>query len=311
MNLTVLMATHNGAKTLSTVLGAYTTMKPPIGDWQVVVVDNASTDSTPAILHEFSTRLPLIAIRTEQRGKNLALNLGIPACTGDLVILTDDDAVPSPDWLLTMSEIATKHADFDVFGGQIDPIWPDGHCPDWIARTVNLGATFAITPLGLTEGPTSAASIWGPNMAIRRKVFDAGHRFDESVGPAAGQYIMGSEVEFTCRIERHGHRAWFSPRSKVGHLIRASQLEPKWIIQRGYRLGRHMFHQDSLGADTTIPMFRGAPRWMWRKFIQENIRAVMARLRRDADERFLADWEVSFLRGYLDEATRQASRESA
>jgi L-malate glycosyltransferase len=303
--LTVLLATHNGAGTLPRVLEAYERLTPPMGGWRVVLVDNASTDDTPAILKGFASRLPLLALRTERRGKNVALNLGLEHVDGDLVVLTDDDAVPEVEWLVALSQAAVRHQDRDLFGGQIDPIWP-GEPPPWILRLVNLGATFAITGEDVAAGPMPAAQIWGPNMAVRTHLFRAGHRFDESIGPQAGQYVMGSEVEFTCRLERLGHSAWFVSDARVGHIIRPHQVERGWIIQRAYRLGRHMFHQERGSFAKASNLFRGAPRWKYRRLLAERWKALSSVISRDADQKFRADWEVSFLRGYLDEARRHA-----
>ncbi len=303
--LTVLLATHDGAGTLPRVLEAYRRLVPPAGGWRLVLVDNASTDDTPAILKDFATRLPLLALRTERRGKNVALNLGLEHVDGDLVVLTDDDAVPEAEWLAALARAADRHQDCDLFGGQIDPLWP-GEAPPWILRLVNLGATFAITGQGAREGPIPAAQVWGPNMAVRTRLFLAGHRFDESIGPQAGQYVMGSEVEFTCRLERLGHSAWFVPDARVGHIIRPHQVERSWVIQRAYRLGRHMFHQERDSFAGASDLFRGAPRWKYRRFLVERWKALRGAVTRDFDQKFRADWEVSFLRGYLDEARSQS-----
>ena len=115
---------------------------------------------------------------------------------GDLVVLTDDDAIPDTKWLSNWRIIADERTDFSLFGGKIYPIWPED-LPDWIPRLVNLGATYAITPNNLFTGPAPAAQLWGPNMAIRADIFASGYRFNENIGPQAGQYIMGSEVEFS------------------------------------------------------------------------------------------------------------------
>lgn len=304
VSLTVLLATHNGAGTLRRVLDTYQAVAAPPGGWRVVVVDNASDDETPQLLAHFKNLLPLLPLRTEQRGKNVALNFGLTHLQGDLVVLTDDDALPEPDWLLALQGSAAAHPAFDVFGGHIDAIWP-ADTPEWIPRLVNLGATFAVTPPGIAEGPIEAAQVWGPNMAVRRKVFDAGHRFNEAVGPQAGQYIMGSEVEFTCRVEKAGHSAWFAANARVGHIIRPKQIERQWIIDRAFRLGRHMFHRELESLKPGTPMLRGAPRWKFRLLLREHVSRMLALLTGNSDRRFLADWEISFLKGYLSEARRR------
>lgn len=120
-------------------------------------------------------------------------------------------------------------------------------------------------------------------MAVRPQVFAAGYRFNERVGPQAGQYIMGSEVEFTCRLERD------------------------WIIQRAYRLGRHMYHQERTDGADRAPQLFGSPHWKYRNLLEQYLRAATGWLKRDFDTQFCAAWEISFLHGYLAEG-RQTSR---
>lgn len=302
--VTVLMATHNGAQTLPRVLEAYSQLTCPAGGFQVVVADNASNDTTSQILSGFLTRLPLQVVHVPERGKNRALNTALPLIRGELVVLTDDDTPPDSAWLKEYAKASQNAHEFSLFGGPIKPIWPVSGCPDWIARLVNLGATFGLTPQGIPEGEVSSTQVWGGNMAVRRTVFDAGFRFNPDVGPAAGQYTMGSEVEFSGRLAQAGHRAYWVPGAAVGHIIREQQLERDWIIQRAFRLGRHMFHQERGQIPPETVMWRGAPRWRYGQLVRQKLRSLWGKACRDFDASFLADWELSFLRGYLSEAAR-------
>lgn len=305
--ITVLMATHNGARTLPKALDAYLQMTVPRGGSQIVVVDNASTDETGLILTQYAQHLPLQAIHTEKRGKNIALNIGLDTVEGDLIVFTDDDVVPAPDWLVALGRAADSQRGFDIFGGRIEPLWPE-QLPEWIHRLVNLGATFGVTPTGLHEGPIAASQVWGANMAVRKSVFDNGYRFDESVGPQAGQYIMGSEVAFTCKLEGLGHKAWFVSDACVKHIIRPNQIERSWIISRAYRLGRHMYHQERSTHFKQGPLILGSPRWKYRQLITEFFLAAKGRVLGNFDTTFRADWEISFLNGYLAEGRKMAKR---
>ncbi len=307
--ISVLLATYNGAKTLERVLVRYESVLPPPGGFEIIVVDNASTDTTPAVLQAYAQRLPLLMLRTEQRGKNRALNAGLGRCSGELILFTDDDALPEPDLLRQHHATAQAQSAFDMFGGHIAPDWP-ATCPEWIDRLVHKGAVFALTPPELQTGPVKADKLWGPNMAVRRRVFDAGHRFDERVGPAEGQYIMGSETEFTNRMESVGYQAWFNARARVGHIIRPHQMEREWIVQRGFRLGRGLYRHEQKIMPPGVAMIRGVPRWKYREYLQAHWRALSARLRADFDQQFLADWDRSILAGYFAEA-RNARAEAA
>ena len=177
--LTVLMATHNGAKTLPEVLSAYCKLDSPDGGWKLVIVDNGSTDSTKEIIASFASRLPLTYVFEPSLGKSTALNTGLRSITGDLVVMTDDDALARPDWLVQMRLAADAQPSFSIFGGAIVPHW-EVPPPNWI---LPFWSVLTITDPAWEEGPTVVARVSGPNMGVRSNVIEAGYRFDASMGP--------------------------------------------------------------------------------------------------------------------------------
>jgi glycosyltransferase involved in cell wall biosynthesis len=211
--ITIIFATYNGEKTLPIMLDALTTTNFPKAGFKVIAINNASTDRSVDILKDFKEKLPLKILHQPIRGKNRALNIALPEIQGDLVVFTDDDILPNTDWLIEFKGCADNHPDYDLFGGAILPHWEKNPEP-WILDSVPHGVTFALTATDLKEGPIYPGLIWGPNMMVRRRVFEAGHRFNEEVGPNAGQYIMGSETEFNLRIASQGYKTWFCPSSR-------------------------------------------------------------------------------------------------
>src|SRR5712691_8767201 len=105
------MTTRDGEKTLPRVLEAHCALQPPQGGWKLLVVDNASTDRTREILSSFAQRLPLTYLFEARRGQNHARNSALSAIAGDLVVFTDDDAIPRRDWLAQMRGAADAHPD--------------------------------------------------------------------------------------------------------------------------------------------------------------------------------------------------------
>src|SRR2546427_208310 len=125
--LTVLFATRNGGETLAAVLEHYCALEEPPGGWNLLIVDNGSTDQTREIIHSYRRRLALTYLFEPEPGKNTALNTGLASIGGDLVLLTDDDTFPNRDWLVRMR--------VGIFGGTIIPRWqtpPDS----WILSSV-------------------------------------------------------------------------------------------------------------------------------------------------------------------------------
>jgi hypothetical protein len=200
-----------------------------------------------------------------------------------------------------MRRVADEQPDFTIFGGRIEPIWPR-EPPNWFFRVVPLGCTFAKTTDDLTNGPVPPLSVAGPNMAVRKCVFDAGYRFDETMGPQPGQYCMGSEVEFTTRLSRLGFRCYHYNASHVGHIVRPHQMEPAWIIKRANRFGKGMFRLQGGELSRGTRSLFGVPRWMVRRFVQELAKLITAKATGDFERRFAAAWQVQYYLGYLAEA---------
>ena len=305
--LTVIFATHNGERTLPTVLDAYQNLKVPSGGWKLVVVDNASTDRTATILDRFESQLPMTRLHVGEPGKNRALNAGIEFREGDLVVLTDDDAVPAANWLSAMRRAVDENGDYDVFGGAIVPRWerqPEAWLLSWVPHDI----TYSLTEKGRASGPVSPGLVFGPNMAVRTSLFDAGNRFDVLIGPkAGGTYAMGSETEFAFRMERLGHKTWFAADAHVEHMIRAFQMEKDWILSRAVRYGRSMYRRDLQRGHPATPAWLGMPRWKVRQLIERAGSLALSKVVGSAEQVFRDALQLRYDWGYLCEA-RFASR---
>lgn len=306
--LTVLMATFNGARTLPQVLDAYTQLHSPEEGWRLLVVDNGSDDGTRELLMSYASRLPLHYSYEPRRGKNAALNHGLSlAMKGPetrLFVFTDDDATPDRDWLLRYADAATERKAFAIFGGSIVPDWSQSP-PEWLLRLAPCGLTYGLTDPQLPEGPVYPGLVWGANMAVRGEVFRHGYRFDESIGPAAGDYAMGGEVSFTRLLEGAGFQSWFCPGARVAHHIRPAQLTADWVVSRARRYGRGACRLAKTGQ---FPELFGAPRWMLRKYIQELCGLAAAMALRQPERIFQRRWELAYLGGYIAEAAAASKR---
>ena len=254
VQLTVLLATRDRAPVLARVLDGYRRVVAPPVAWKLLIVDNGSTDGTPNIIDPFRRDLPLELLRESLPGKNRALNRGLAALEGGLAIVTDDDAVPSPLFLTAWAKYLEHQPSYGLFGGSIVPLF-DAPPPRWLIRN---RARFAMmfAERDLPEGPVEADAIYGPNMAVRKSIFEAGFRFDETVGPNAldAYYPMGGETEFCWRVAQTGVRCWFASAPLVSHIVSAEQMTLGAWERRAYRTGRgrarHMRKRGIITAPT-------------------------------------------------------------
>jgi len=305
--LSVVFSSFNGEKTLPTMLDAFCSLSPPLGGWQLIAVDNASTDSTRVILESYQDRLPMSILSEPKKGKNNALNKAIEYVEGDLVVFTDDDVVPKQDWLLQLQSCASTNGDFDIFGGDILPRWPI-EPPAWMMAGLPLGMLYAVTDAEWMPGEIDVGNVWGPNMAIRKKVFDDGIRYSTDVGPDGSEtYMMGSEGDFTRRLGKMGMKAWFCKAAKVEHLIRPNQMTRQWVLNRFFRHGRSSYRYDHQ-PDSSVPRLYGVERWIYRKLLNEFVAWSYYSLIGQRDAAFRAKCSFNHVRGRFYQAREENKR---
>jgi L-malate glycosyltransferase len=293
---TILLATRNRASTLEAVLTQYCELEVPAAGWQVVIVDNGSTDHTKQVVEAFGKRLPISYCFEPTPGKNAALNTGLPLVTGDLIVFTDDDIFPKPDWLTQFCTAADAHPSCTIFGGIIVPRW-EVQPSDAIRRAVPLSICFAIHAAGVREGSSDPNRAFGGNVAIRADVFRTGYCFDPTMGPRSKSSPMGSETELIRRLARDGYKVWCCERAVVEHLIPRANMEVSWILKRAERWGRARARLDACDRPDLGPIWMGIPRWAYRSFAQALRDLVFGLVVGDAAKVLQARWTLHEVRG--------------
>jgi glycosyltransferase involved in cell wall biosynthesis len=297
--LTVVMPTYNGAGTLGRVLATFSHLDPPHGGWKLLVVDNGSTDSTKDIIRSFEWRLPLTYLYEPRLGKSTALNTGLRHTSGDLVVFTDDDVLPKVDWLVQMRKAADSQPSFSIFGGAIIAHWELSPEP-WILKWQY---TFSITDAAWEEGMLPATRIYGPNMAVRSHIIEAGYRFDTSLGPAGRRYRMGEDTDFLQRISKAGFRAWHCKSAVVAHIIRRDQMTKRWVLERALPLGGAEYRRELRDEPSSPALLLGTPRYLIREVLTQAFRCLVVSVTQK-DLSFEERWRLHYLVGRVVEARK-------
>jgi GT2 family glycosyltransferase len=211
--MSVVVCSYNGARTIRDCLEGLLRLQYP--DYEVIVVDDGSTDGTAAIAEEYGFRL----IRTVNRGLSRARNTGLGAATGDIVAYIDDDARPDPHWLsyLAAEFLRTKHV--GVGGPNIAPPG-DGAIAECVANAPG-------GPVHVLLSDREAEHIPGCNMAFRKEALEAIGGFDPRFRAA------GDDVDVCWRLQARGWTLGFSPAAMVWH-HRRNSLRAYWRQQCGY-----------------------------------------------------------------------------
>ena len=211
--ISVVVCTYNGARTIRDCLDGLEQLEYP--DYEVIVVDDGSTDATAAIAREYDCRL----IQTENRGLGSARNTGLHAATGEIVAYIDDDAYPDPHWLSYLASTfrSTRHA---AVGGPNLPPAEDGSIAECVAHAPG-------GPIHVLLTDSDAEHIPGCNMAFHKRALEEIGGFDPQFRTA------GDDVDVCWRLQERGCTLGFSPAAMVWHHRRNSVLT-YWKQQTGY-----------------------------------------------------------------------------
>jgi glycosyltransferase involved in cell wall biosynthesis len=303
-NITLVIATYNGARTLSKTLASINELEiPDYCEFNVIIIDNNSNDDTSELLTEYHCQHILAKLRQTKQGKNAALNLIFEGdvALGELLIFSDDDVIFPEDFVKRYLELIIEQPEISIFGGAVIPHWPN-EVPHKILGGIDAVVAFAITPAtaGYQTGLIDPVKLHGPNMAIRSNVFAQGIRFNEDIGPNGGNYMMGSETELLYRLKNTGYQAFYHQELKVQHIIRPEQLSRNWIASRAYKAGRSLvMHQIQNKQNIVVNELRGLPRWALLKRWKMLLAKLITPNKSSKGYKLL--WQSSHLEGYCDE----------
>lgn len=266
MNVSILFATCNRDTILKKTLDSFTQLDSSGLDWEVIVIDNAVKTSTKRLVENY-TSLPIHYLEQAKPGKNHALNTGLPKAKGELLVFTDDDILADPNWIQELVKGSANWPDYDLFGGKILPDYPDQKPDPRIDfNHTMISPAYVISNREIPEGEIRVGLIWGPNMAIRKRVFDAGLSFNPDIGPNGKNYVMGSESEFLYRAAEQGYQGIYLPNAIVHHQIRPEQLTLSWLTGRAFRQGKgSVAIENTTGKEKNYKMLWNAPRFLYKK----------------------------------------------
>ncbi len=266
--ISILFATCDRYDILCSTLDSFTRLSKDDLRYEIIVVDNACDQLIQELVGTYAKVLNIHYLKEEQRGKNFALNAGLAIASGDTIVLTDDDVVVDKEWLKEIIAGMERWPDYDLFGGAIEPLLPMGTVDSLgllSKETSFFKSAYVITDQHLPEGPIEVGKIWGPNMAVRRRVFESGITFDPDLGPKGKSYIMGGETDFLHRASNLGFKGVFLPYAIVKHQIRKEQLTMKWLSLRAANKGRQKARHK---PPVSRFMLFNTPVYLYKKFLE-------------------------------------------
>jgi GT2 family glycosyltransferase len=215
--MSVVVCVFNEETTIAQCLENLANLEYP--QFEVIVVDDGSTDATWEIAAVFARRHGFRLIRTENRGLSNARNTALAAARGEIVAFLDGDAWPDRHWL-TYLAVSFLGGEYVGVGGPNITSPGDGLIADAVAPAPG-------GPIHVLLSDSEAEHIPGCNMAFRKAALEAVGGFDPQF------QIAGDDVDICWRLQRRGWKIGFSPAAVVWHHERSS-ISEYWNQQRGY-----------------------------------------------------------------------------
>jgi len=267
VDFTVIICTYNRSGNLPSCLAALAAQEGVEGiDWEVLVVDNNSSDDTPNVVADLSHELPiqLRYVPEAQQGLNYARNRGVSSSEGTYFTFVDDDIHVSPQWLAALHR-AFGESDADAIGGRIH-LDPSIELPPWVAPGSETAGFLGYQDFGDQPFRMDGNSKYpfGGNMSFHRRVVERIGLFDPKLGRKGegrkrGELFKGAETDYFHRLAVRGDaRIFYEPGAIVFHRVQPHQLRQRYFLTIHFNAGYQKAFYDARGLRRRmfgVPLF--------------------------------------------------------
>ena len=270
MIVTMAICTFNRAKSLRLTLDPLVAMQVPSDlPWELLIVNNNSTDHTDDVIREYVGRLPLRREFESRPGKSNALNRAIDVAKGDYIVWIDDDVLVDAGLLTAYAAAFRRWPEAAVFGGRImpryEPPWRNG-C--WKAKRSWEGHTRSAIS-ATTFWPLSADDEdhfpYGANWAIRA-IEQRAFRYDPDLGPVPNRIRNQEDTDLIHRLLGSGATGYWIPEAMVEHCIGRDRQTVRYVAAYYESWGETLAFRNA-AATAAAPFWFGIPRRIWPRLI--------------------------------------------
>jgi glycosyltransferase involved in cell wall biosynthesis len=267
------IATWNRADWLERTLGSLAAARVPADlDWEVLVCDNNSTDTTRQVVESMGDRLPIHLFEPTQ-GKSHALNRILRQARHDWVLMLDDDVLVDPGYLEAYVAGIERYPDAGCLGGQVLPALEAE--PDRWGRFMLEEYPFVLSLLYVRGEGDRAMSLpfntaIGPNMALRKSLLPP-DPYDTQRGMIGGKRVAGEDVGIMQQVLKAGHSGHILKDAIVQHYVPADKLTLRFYFDW------------EMGTGRTWTFHRGKPKpgrlgvhwWMWKILLRRALHTAL------------------------------------
>ncbi|HWP59910.1 MAG TPA: glycosyltransferase [Candidatus Acidoferrales bacterium] len=311
MDFTILICTYNREARLRELFSSFQKLHLPGSlSFEVVVVDNNSTDATKRVVQE-SAIAPRYLFEPRQ-GHCFALNTGVREARGEFVAFLDDDVALEKDYLVGLERARREHPDVNIFGGRVFPLWPYDP-PRWITG----GKPFRHSRGGIVAHDHGDEERLyehgmrlpiGANFFCRRDLFERYGYYDVKLGPKGREIVAGgAETELLLRFQKHGERILYVPYVAVYHPVDPQRMTRAYFRKHLFDAGR--MHVRNIEYGRARRVF-GVPRYIFRQLATSALKFGLSCVRFKPADAYEYKLDCYYHLGALYEARRISLQQS-
>lgn len=261
IQISAIICTHNRDTYLGAAIDSLL-VQDFAGEFEVVVVDNGSSDRTREVVEQKSSDPRLKYVFEPTIGLSVARNTGAKFASAEILAYLDDDAVASNQWLQVLYAAYQSYPQLAIAGGKVTLLWPpDIQPPRWLSLGLsgNLGAydlgddVVYIKQPGLTPR--------GLNYSIRRVFLEEIGGFDPHLGRVGKNLLSNEELQMTELALKSGWQVAYLPKALVAHNVAPERLNRSWFLNRGWWQGISECYREQLAGKAGVgQLSRGGER---------------------------------------------------
>ncbi|WP_407884669.1 glycosyltransferase family 2 protein [Scytonema sp. NUACC26] len=261
--ISAIICTHNREKYLGAAIDSLLAQEFA-GDFEVIVVDNGSSDRSREITEQRTYDPRLKYIFEPVLGLSVARNTGARVATGEILAYLDDDAEASSHWLQALYSAYKDNPNLAIAGGKVTLLWPQGmQSPSWLSTglAANLGAYDLGNSLVYIKDPGLTPR--GLNYSIRRSFLEDIGGFDTNLGRVGKNLLSQEELHTTELALERGMQVAYLPEALVAHNVAPERLQRSWFLNRGWWQGiSDCYRENLIGKPGIGQLLRGSERFL-------------------------------------------------
>lgn len=301
-DISVIISTYNRCELLKGALESLLQQDTGVVRYEILVVDNNSTDETRAVVESFM--LPDVTnlryVFESQQGISYARNTGIAHSAAPIIAFTDDDVRVQVDWIYKIKQTFDQHPEADFIGGKVLPLFNNGTPPNWL--TIAHWSPLALVDYGekgLAFNSANAKCLIGANLAVRREVFEKVGMFATDFQRVKDGIGSTEDHEWQLRSLEAGGVGWYVPELVIYADVQANRLDKEYHRRWHMGHGGYCALMRISDYEQTSRRLFDVPAHLYRQTLESFVGWLKAALRGDETAAFNHETRLRFFQGFF------------